>query len=655
MPFRPIGTDRVSGRLRLTTGGTVAGLTCALLVFGAHVNGPVAAATPATPLWPNFDHARGVASQADGNGGYILGAFGGLHPFALAGAAPPAVRETAHWAGWDIARGLALRADGHSGYVLDGLGGLHPFGVAGDMPPAVTTSAYWPHQDIARGVALRADGQSGWVLDGWGGLHPFGLNGQLPATPSGTGYWPGTKIARGVATIPGSDSGYVLDGWGGTHPFTTGPPVAPLPPAGYSQGQDIARGLAVDSSGDAYMVSDTGVLTTMAPSGSSQSLQAPLHARGISFGTDVNAGGVMVDAFGSVTAVQRQGGPSPSPTGTPTPSPSGTPSPSPTGTPTPIPTPTPTPTPPPQTTAVNTGLMERAGGAPAPAYSASIHAYIVEAHWNNIQPNGPNDLVTTTIDREVAAVRAWNKANPSNPRGLRMRIFTGWVTPAWAMDLGGPRVHLCSGSGPCGDVPRWWTTPVQDAYRGYTQKLAAYVNAIPEIREVTVGLTMVRFGEVMVRDPKTGGNAQAYSAAGYTTALDIAAMKAEIDDGAQFSATTQVDVADYQSTSGQDISVSKQVMDYAVQTYPGRIQFANASINDQPTQNAAIFDLMKTYGPNGNHSATITFQSYPTPGNVSATVSRAVGYGACSFELPVSGYTATDLVGYDRSLQANCS
>ena len=93
---------------------------------------------------------------------------------------------------------------------------------------------------------------------------------------------------------------------------------------------------------------------------------------------------------------------------------------------------------------------------------------------------------------------------------------------------------------------------------------------------------MVRFGEVMVRFPTAAGNAAAYAAAGYTEALDIAAMKAEINDGKAFNAVTQVDVADYQTPSnGQDINVSKEIMDYAVATLP-HVQFANASITQNP-------------------------------------------------------------------------
>jgi hypothetical protein len=303
---------------------------------------------------------------------------------------------------------------------------------------------------------------------------------------------------------------------------------------------------------------------------------------------------------------------------------------------------------------VNTGLMMRNPSPPPPNLNPYVNGYIIEAAWNVLQPS-PNTLVTGRIDRAVAAVRAWNRANPNNQRGLRLRITAGFNTPAWALNLGGPGVHLCSTSGTCGVVPRWWTAPVQAAYAAYTARLAAYVNASPEIREVTVGLTMVRFGEVMVRFPTAAHNAAAYAAAGYTEALDIAAMKAEINDGRSFHAVTQVDVADYQTPSnGQDISVSKLIMDYAVATLP-HVQFANASITQNPGQNAAIFSLMQSYGARGSKRATVTFQTFPVLTSVTATLARAVAYGACSVEMPITGVSPSIAATYDPQLRANCA
>ncbi len=56
-------------------------------------------------------------------------------PAGTAGAAPLAVPSgLPYWPNWDIARGIAIAPDGNTGFVLDGFGGVHPFGGAPASP-----------------------------------------------------------------------------------------------------------------------------------------------------------------------------------------------------------------------------------------------------------------------------------------------------------------------------------------------------------------------------------------------------------------------------------------------------------------------------------------------------------------------------------------
>ena len=156
--------------------------------------------------------------------------------------------------GADLARRVVLRANGTSGYVLDAWGALHPFGGA----PTVTGTPSWPFSDVERGVALRPDGKSGWVLDAFGRpasvqWHAYGnrcpvLGGlgtspapwSRPATASVGTYstaggalhaFGGTPATTDLPGTPGSDrwrsvvlgydhrSGYVVDQFGGIRAF----------------------------------------------------------------------------------------------------------------------------------------------------------------------------------------------------------------------------------------------------------------------------------------------------------------------------------------------------------------------------------------------------------------------------------------------------
>jgi hypothetical protein len=131
-------------------------------------------------------------------------------------------------------------------------------------------------------------------------------------------------------------------------------------------------------------------------------------------------------------------------------------------------------------------------------------------------------------------------------------------------------------------------------------------------------------------------------------------MKAEIDDASAFTAVAQIDVDDYQTPAdGQDVSISKEIMDYAV-SHLRSVQFANASITQAPSQNAAIFTLMKSYGPLGNNTASITFQTYPVLGSVTGTLNRALSFGACSVELPLGKDNPAVVGPFDSLFRANC-
>ena len=145
--------------------------------------------------------------------------------------------------GFDVAIKVVVGSDGKGGYVLDAYGGLHPFGINGNAAPAaVQNTGYWnwrAAQDIAL-VPGQSGGYQGFVLDKFGGLHPFIASGlALPAVPT-TSYF-GFNIARGLLFLSGSSSaGYTLDGYGATHPFGGAPTIVNFP---YWPGKDIAKNL----------------------------------------------------------------------------------------------------------------------------------------------------------------------------------------------------------------------------------------------------------------------------------------------------------------------------------------------------------------------------------------------------------------------------
>jgi hypothetical protein len=299
---------------------------------------------------------------------------------------------------------------------------------------------------------------------------------------------------------------------------------------------------------------------------------------------------------------------------------------------------------------VNTGLLMRGPAPPAASLDNVVSGYIIEGQWGVLQPTVDGPLVTTSIDKAVSAVRAWNSAHPTEARGLRLRIESGVDAPAWVKALSGGPVDLTSPSGATGTVPRWWTAPVEDAYTQFIAKVAAYTDSIREIREVTVGATMEFFGEILIRFP--GQNAAALTAAGFTQAADIAAIESSFQAHLAFThTTTQIDVNAYQQLKGGgSLAITQQLMNYALSIGLAHVQFANASLTT--AGNSPLYSLMQSYGPDGSAQASITFQTMPTVPSATQVINRGMTFGATSIELPSNPGTASSLAPLAKALDS---
>ncbi len=101
---------------------------------------------------------------------------------------------------------------------------------------------------VSFAVSAPTNHSGGYTLDGFGGIHRFSVGtGPMPAPTSGAGYWNGWDIARGIALLSNGTGGYTLDGFGGVHPFVIGAGATPpaLTGVAYWNGWDIARGVAL--------------------------------------------------------------------------------------------------------------------------------------------------------------------------------------------------------------------------------------------------------------------------------------------------------------------------------------------------------------------------------------------------------------------------
>jgi hypothetical protein len=98
------------------------------------------------------------AATAGSASGFVVDLYGGFHPFwGGAAAAPAPIVNYPYWTGRDLARAIwflpSATPSGSTGYVLDAYGGIHPFASSGQtMPNPISQFAYWPGQDLARAL-----------------------------------------------------------------------------------------------------------------------------------------------------------------------------------------------------------------------------------------------------------------------------------------------------------------------------------------------------------------------------------------------------------------------------------------------------------------------------------------------------------------------
>ena len=123
---------------------------------------PLPAAIAGYGYWAGNNFARDIwldpAATTTSASGYVLDLYGGFHPFWAAGTAvPAAIANYPYWAGRDLARGLwflpSATPSAVTGYVLDAYGGIHPLASGGQtLPNPISVYAYWNGQDIARAL-----------------------------------------------------------------------------------------------------------------------------------------------------------------------------------------------------------------------------------------------------------------------------------------------------------------------------------------------------------------------------------------------------------------------------------------------------------------------------------------------------------------------
>jgi len=126
------------------------------------VGSPLPVALGAYPYWPGANNARDIWVDPNATptsaSGFVLDLYGGMHPFWSSLATPPtAIAIYPYFAGNDLARAFWFQPTSTpttaTGYMLDAYGGIHPFAATGQrLPQSIFPFGYWNGQDLARSL-----------------------------------------------------------------------------------------------------------------------------------------------------------------------------------------------------------------------------------------------------------------------------------------------------------------------------------------------------------------------------------------------------------------------------------------------------------------------------------------------------------------------
>jgi hypothetical protein len=299
------------------------------------------------------------------------------------------------------------------------------------------------------------------------------------------------------------------------------------------------------------------------------------------------------------------------------------------------------------------GAMD-SNSPPVTDMNPPVQNFVVNAYWNQIQPNGPNDFDTSSIDAQLA------KASATSAR-VRLRVFAGRFSPDWVKNQVGsiPWTETFDVQVGTYRLPLFWTPEFSARYNNFMNKLAAKYDNDNRVAEVTISKCMTTYAEPMIRQQADATNVKNALSAGYTYTADTQCLKQNIDNVSANWSRTRFSIAlnPFQGfnrpASDTPLTVTLDTMQYCRKVLGWRCVIGNNSLRSTSLGQdyEDLYAAMKAAGP------PMYFQT-ATPqriGDYQATLDKAVALGAWSVELNAgyATYSKTLLKTIDQQLQQN--
>jgi len=285
--------------------------------------------------------------------------------------------------------------------------------------------------------------------------------------------------------------------------------------------------------------------------------------------------------------------------------------------------------------------------ARAPLYDWML-GYVCNLSWSELQAtaHGPI-LMNSKLLGDIQAVRSFNAAHRNQPpRGLKLRTGAAGGAPADVLAIGGGPFRVTDSGPPAvsAGVGAFWLPEYQAAYADFQTKLAAWLDPIPEVREVTMALPALIYEE-----PFTRYSTSSLEQGHWTVALDEKSFTAMLTAHEVWKTTRQDLAYTIYNAPGGSKDFQLTFLSAARAVFGAQLVNGNNAINANST-NSPLYEAIAHAGP------PIYFQTAGARrlGSPSLAYAFGIGHGANSIEIQnYGGIAESVLLASQRGLLAN--
>lgn len=285
--------------------------------------------------------------------------------------------------------------------------------------------------------------------------------------------------------------------------------------------------------------------------------------------------------------------------------------------------------------------------AAVPQYDWML-GYVVDLDWVDLQATAHGPIIQNSrLLNAIQSVRAFNAAHSSQPpRGLKLRTGAAAGAPADVKSIGGGPYKVTDPVPPVvsAEVGEFWVAAYQSAYTDFQTKLAAWLDPIPEVREVTMGLPALIYEEPFLRY-STNVLAKGH----WNVTVDQKSFTAMLQAHTAWKTTRQDLAYNPYSAPGGDPNWTQTFLSTARAMFGAQLVNGNNSI-EASSVNSAMYQAIESAGP------PIYFQlaGAKKRGDPAKAFDFAVSHGANSVEIfKYSTISQSLLKQYQKKLLAN--